>query len=116
LRDLLCLTMKAQFGAEQRRSWGSESLYSRGRLFVLFSDEDLVGKWPDGRREVLRASGRGVRPFMSDDELADARWLRVPLHSFSNLNEAVELCLEAAEYVHSPEGAPTTRRRRTARA
>jgi hypothetical protein len=111
LRSLLVDSLQAQFGAQRRRSWGHEALYSRGRLFVLFDEDDLVGKWPDKRRTSLRAMP-GVRSFVDDDRLDEARWLRVPLDSFANFDQALQLCLEAAEYVNSPEGAPQRRRKR----
>lgn len=101
-----------QFGAVRRRSWGHDALYSQGRLFVLFDKEDMVGKWPDQRRAQLLNSRCDVRPFVDDDRADEARWLRVPLCSFGDTSAAVELALEAAEYVHTPAGAPTTRKRK----
>lgn len=100
-----------QFGATQRRSWGHDALYRDGRLFVLFDAGDLVGKWPDARRAALLASSWNVRAFVSDDGPTEARWLRIPLSAFDDVSEAVNLSLEAAEYVHTPAGAPSTRKR-----
>jgi hypothetical protein len=101
-----------QFGATKRRSWGHDALYNQGRLFVLFDKGDLVGKWPDQRRAQLLDSRWDVRPFVEDDAPDEARWLRVPLCSFVDPSAAVELALEAAEYVHTPAGAPKARKRK----
>ena len=100
----------AEFGAQPRRSWGFDSLYHRGRLFVLFDGGDLVGKWPVDQRHELRASIRGVHAFMSDVYDPDSTWLSVPLAGL-HTDRAIELALSAAEYVHTPAGAPKTRRR-----
>ena len=78
-----------QFGAIQRRSWGHDALYHQGRLFVLFDNGDLVGKWPDSRRSALLASDLDVRPFVADDSPGEAMWLRVPLVSFSDVSDAI---------------------------
>lgn len=97
-----------KFGAHPRRSWGLDCLYHRGRLFVLFDAGELVGKWPSDVRGELRASVPGVRAFMNDNDDPDAAWLRVPLASLS-ATRAIDLALSAAEYVHTPEGAPKRR-------
>lgn len=97
------------FGAQPRRSWGLDSLYHRGRLFVLFDANDLVGKWPRDLRTELRASVPGVRAFMNDDDDdPEAAWLRVPLANLSAAR-AIDLALSAADYVHTTEGAPKSR-------
>ncbi|HEX5939930.1 MAG TPA: hypothetical protein VFZ12_06185 [Dehalococcoidia bacterium] len=111
IQDSLTTILVEQFGATQRRSWGHDALYRDGRLFVLFDGSDLVGKWPDDRRSTLLASTWNVRPYVSDDDPTEARWLRIPLGSFDDVSEAVSLSLEAAEYVHTPAGAPSTRKR-----
>jgi hypothetical protein len=107
----LAAILVGEFGATQRRSWGHEALYRDGRLFVLFDNGDLVGKWPDHRRTQLLNSQWDVRPYVSDEEPTEARWLRVPFKSFSDVSDAVSLSLEAADYVHTPAGAPMTRKR-----
>ena len=113
IQESLTSALVDQFGAIQRRSWGHDALYHQGRLFVLFDNGDLVGKWPDSRRSALLASDLDVRPFVADDSPGEAMWLRVPLVSFSDVSDAISLSLEAAEYVHSPAGAPKTKRRRS---
>jgi hypothetical protein len=97
-----------KFGAQPRRSWGLDCLYHRGRLFVLFDAGELVGKWPANVRGDLRASVPGTRAFMNDSDDLDAAWLRVPLANLSAAR-AIDLALSAAEYVHTPEGAPKSR-------
>lgn len=104
VREFLVTT----FGAQPRRSWGLDALYHRGRLFVLFDGGDLVGKWPAGQRTELRASVPGVHAFMDEDDSPEATWLRVPLASLSPAR-AIDLALSAADYVHTPKGAPKRR-------
>lgn len=96
------------FAAEPRRSWGLDAFYHRGRLFVLFDGGDLVGKWPPKTRARLHAT-TGARAFMGDTDASDASWLRISLDRL-DLDEAITLSLEAAEFVHTPEGAPQGRR------
>ena len=98
-----------EFGAQPRRSWGLDALYHEGRLFVMFDAGDLVGKWPLEMRDDLRATVPGVHAFMDDADSPEARWLRVPLAAVS-AERAIDLALAAAAYVHTPEGAPVTRR------
>jgi hypothetical protein len=98
----------ATFGAQPRRSWGFDSLYHRGRLFILFDGGDLVGKWPPELRTELRASVPGAHAFMDEDDSPEAAWLRVPLANLSAAR-AIDLALSAAEYVHTAEGAPKAR-------
>jgi hypothetical protein len=98
----------ATFGAQPRRSWGLDALYHRGRLFVLFDGGDLVGKWPATQRAQLRASVRGVRAFMDDGDGTGAAWVRVPLANLSP-EQAIDLALQAAAYVHTGEGSPRRR-------
>jgi hypothetical protein len=103
-----------EFGAIARRSWGLDALYYDDRLFVLFDGDDLVGKWPRTTRERLRAEVTGVRAFMDEDDAAEASWLRVPLSALVGLDAAMALALGAADYVHTTEGSPKKRRRRSA--
>lgn len=107
LRDFLI----DSFGALPRRSWGLDALYHRGRMFLVFDGEEMVGKWPAVTRERLRTTLPGVRAFIEEGDAAEASWLRVPLATLADLDAAIELALEAAAYVHTAEGAPTTRRR-----
>ena len=104
VREFLITT----FGAKPRRSWGLDALYHRGRLFILFDGDDLVGKWPTDLRAELRASVRGVRAFMDEGDSPSATWLRVPLAKLGS-ERAIDLALSAAEYVHTAEGAPKHR-------
>lgn len=102
-----------QFGAVRRRSWGLDAYYRGNRLFAILDEGDLVGKWPVTRRERLRATIPGVRPFMSDMDAADASWLRVPLGALPDLGAAIELALESSAYVETAEGAPRGLSRQT---
>lgn len=111
LRDDVRSFLIDDFGAVARRSWGLDALYHRDRLFVLFDGDDLVGKWPPATRARLRDEVAGVRAFMDEDDAAEASWLRVPLASLGDADAAIGLALEAAEYVHTPEGSPKGRRR-----
>ena len=110
--DDLRSVLVTQFSAVPRRSWGFEALYHDGRLFAMFDGEELIAKWPDVTRERLRRSVPGIRAFREEDDVRDASWLRVPLAEVGVLEEAVSLALEAAEFVHTAEGAPKSRRMR----
>ncbi len=100
------------FGATARRSWGLDALYHGGRLFVLFDDGALVGKFPPEVRRELRASVPGVHAFMDDTDSPTASWQSVPMAAIG-VGRAIELALAAAEYVLTPEGAPRGRRPRS---
>jgi hypothetical protein len=93
------------FGAVPRRSWGFDALYREGRLFAMFDGEELIAKWPVSTREHLRRRVPGVRAFREQDDVREADWLRVPLANLGDLEEAIGLAVEAADFVHTPEGA-----------
>ena len=97
------------FGAQPRRSWGFDALYHRGRLFVMFDGGELVGKWPPAMRRELRTGVPGVHAFMDDTDSPESNWQSVPLAAVG-AGRAIELALAAAEFVHTPEGAPKNRR------
>jgi hypothetical protein len=101
-----------EFGAVPRRSWGFDALYRDRRLFAIFDGEELIAKWPVATREHLRRSVPGVRAFREQDDMREADWLRVPLANLGDLEEAIGLAIEAAEFVHTLEGAPKSRHRR----
>jgi len=111
-REELRSLLVTDFGAIPRRSWGFDALYRDGRLFVIFDGDELIGKWPASTRERLRRTTPGVRAFREEDDVRRAGWLRVPLANLDDLQEAIGLALEAADFVHSPEGAPKRRHRR----
>ena len=100
------------YGAVPRRSWGFDGLYRGGRLFAIFDGEELIGKWPAATREHLRRSVAGVRAFREQDDVREADWLRVPLANLGDLGEAIGLAVQAAEFVHTTEGAPKSQHRR----
>ena len=97
------------FGARPRRSWGFDALYHRGRLFVLFDGPELVGKWPPALRSQVRSAVPGAHAFMDDTDSPMSAWQAVPLAEVG-VGRAIELALAAAEYVHTPDGAPKSRR------
>ena len=107
VRDFLVGT----FGAAPRRSWGLDALYHGGRLFVLFEDEALVGKFPPALRRELRETVPGMHAFMDDADSPTASWQAVPLAAIG-AERAIGIALAAAAYVQTAEGAPRTRRRR----
>ncbi|MEX2236832.1 MAG: hypothetical protein WEB00_04745 [Dehalococcoidia bacterium] len=113
LRSLLTGALQSELGANKRRTFGWDAFYFRGRLFVLFSDDDFVGKWSPALKAGLRKTVAGVRPFMNDDPTAEASWLRVPMLEISDLGQAMALARDAAAYVNTPAGAPKGRRNRT---
>lgn len=45
------------FGAQPRQSWGLDALYHRGRLFVMFDDDQMIGKFPPDLRDRMRRGG-----------------------------------------------------------
>lgn len=114
VRDEVREFLVEAFGARPRRSWGFDALYHRGRLFVLFDGDDMVGKWPPAIREELRAAVPGSHAFLDDADSPEARWQSVPLAAIGS-GRAIELALTAAAYVHTPEGAPRRRRLSSAR-
>jgi hypothetical protein len=111
-REELRSFLVTDFGAVPRPSWGFDALYREGRLFAMFDGEELIAKWPVSTREHLRRSVPGVRAFREQDDVREADWLRVPLANLGDLEEAIGLAVEAAEFVHTPEGAPKSRHMR----
>jgi hypothetical protein len=77
----------------------------------MFDGEELIAKWPVSTRDHLRRRVPGVRSFREQDDVREAAWLRVPLGSLADLEEAIGLAVQAAEFVHTPEGAPKNRHR-----
>jgi hypothetical protein len=110
-REELRSFLVTDFGAVPRRSWGFDALYREGRLFAMFDCEDLIAKWPVSTREHLRRSVSGVRAFREQDDVREAAWLRVHVANLGDLEEAIGLAVEAAQFVHTAEGAPKRRRR-----
>jgi hypothetical protein len=111
-REELRSFLLTEFGAVARRSWGFDALYREGRLFAMFDGEELIAKWPVSTRKHLRRSVPGVRAFREQDDVSGAAWLRVPLANVGDLEEAIGLAMEAAEFVQTPEGAPKSWHRR----
>jgi hypothetical protein len=111
-REELRSLLVADFGAVPRQSWGFDALYREGRLFAMFDGEELIAKWPVSTREHLRRSVPGVRAFREQDDVREANWLRVPLANLADLDEAIGLAVEAADFVHTSEGAPKSRHMR----
>ena len=111
-REELRSILVTDFGAVPRPSWGFDALYREGRLFAMFDGEELIAKWPVSTREHLRRNVPGVRAFREQDDVREAHWLRVPLANLGDLEKAIGLAIEAAEFVHTPEGAPKSRHKR----